>query len=626
MIGEKILGYTVDEKIGSGGFGTVYRVFKTNASGTYIRAIKHMTIPNQKQYADVLNSMGGDYSKADDYFAGVLKEIVNEIQIISTLSEAGTQNIVRYYENDIVESDSPKRYDIYILMECLKPFTEYMYQHELRVKDVIKLGQDILTALVSCHEKNIIHRDIKDDNIFVSVNGVFKLGDFGVSKILKDRSRAESMKGTPNFIAPEVYLGKEKYDATVDIYSLGIVLYKLLNRSRNPFLPAFPQSYDSNDEDVAFEKRMNGDVPELPCDAKNALGEAILPSIKVRNQRYDSAKAFLYALEQAEKELTDEELNKVVNTVIVSSQDAIKKENGTNAMDETIGTDADVSIRKPEKNTEDSNLFETVSDTYNKTPVVTEPVINIKGEIPNRSAVKQSKILQSSSEQENRLIKMTYKEPQRVEVVNKSDFRWVAFVLPVIVLAIYIVFYLVVLPNVYGKEISVGQWLFNNPEEVLEILQDKNTVFIPIYKIWGIKIGMYILWIFFVMSLFNLGRVLQNKKPEYNVNALMRDNEPYLKAMEINEAIKASYCKEAMSAKTAFRNITEKLKNESDFGIGNDSLIKCESDIIKCLREIEGNIQALYDEKTAKDAGAVIEANCKTIQTKLKMRIEMKKK
>ena len=119
MIGEKVLGYTVDEKIGSGGFGIVYRVSKTNASGKYVRALKHITIPSQKQYIDILNSMGGDYSKANDYFAGVLKEIVNEIQIISTLSETGTKNIVRYYENDIIENDSPKKYDIYILMECL---------------------------------------------------------------------------------------------------------------------------------------------------------------------------------------------------------------------------------------------------------------------------------------------------------------------------------------------------------------------------------------------------------------------------------------------------------------------------------------------------------------------------
>ena len=70
----------------------------------------------------------------------------------------------------------------------------------------------------------------------------------------------------------------------------------------------------------------------------------------------------------------------------------------------------------------------------------------------------------------------------------------------------------------------------------------------------------------------------------------------------------------------------EHLKNESAFGIGSDSVIACETDIAKCLNEIEGNVQALFDDKTAKEAGDVIVANCKTIQTKLKIRTEMKKR
>ena len=103
MIGKQILGYTVDEVVGSGSFGTVYKVSKTNASGTYVRALKHIRLPATKQqYNSVLNSMGGDYSKADDYFAAALRETVDEIRILSMLSESGVMNIVRYYENDII--------------------------------------------------------------------------------------------------------------------------------------------------------------------------------------------------------------------------------------------------------------------------------------------------------------------------------------------------------------------------------------------------------------------------------------------------------------------------------------------------------------------------------------------
>ena len=86
LMGKNILGYTVVEKLGSGAFGTVYKVIKTNASGQYIRALKHITIPTEKQYSSVLNSMGGDISKADSYFSQMLNSIISEIKILNDLS------------------------------------------------------------------------------------------------------------------------------------------------------------------------------------------------------------------------------------------------------------------------------------------------------------------------------------------------------------------------------------------------------------------------------------------------------------------------------------------------------------------------------------------------------------
>ena len=76
LIGKTILGYTVTEKLGSGAFGTVYKVVKTSAVGQYARALKHITIPTEKQYYSVLNSMGGDTAKADSYFLQMLNSIL----------------------------------------------------------------------------------------------------------------------------------------------------------------------------------------------------------------------------------------------------------------------------------------------------------------------------------------------------------------------------------------------------------------------------------------------------------------------------------------------------------------------------------------------------------------------
>ena len=65
LIGETILGYTVGEVIGSGTYGTVYKASKSNASGHYVRALKHIAIPTEKQYTSILNSMGGDVAGAE---------------------------------------------------------------------------------------------------------------------------------------------------------------------------------------------------------------------------------------------------------------------------------------------------------------------------------------------------------------------------------------------------------------------------------------------------------------------------------------------------------------------------------------------------------------------------------
>lgn len=622
MIGKTILGYTVDEKIGSGAFGTVYKVSKSNVSGTYTRALKHITIPTKKQYIDVLNSMGGDHSKADNYFAEVLKRVTGEIQIISQLSETGCKNIVRYYENDIVETPPPKTYDIYILMEYLTPFDDFVFNNELKVSDVIKLGKDILTALVSCHSQNIIHRDIKDDNIFIGADNTYKLGDFGVSKLLNDRSRAESMKGTPNYIAPEVYLGKEKYDNTVDLYSLGIVLYRLLNKLRFPFLPDYPHSYDSNDEEKAFERRIKGEIPKLPINAENELGQVILKAISNRKDRFNSAYEFLEALEEAEHKLSENELDIVINTVVsdVVAQDSIVEEKKQTQA--TFGSDMDAS--EMHITTDDSlpnNLFNTFGDSISEMP---EENIFDKNEsfIPCDA---DSPVIRSSDITNPPKRKQIIEEPT-VSAVDKKSLNWLLYLVPVLIAIIYIITYLIIIPNSYEKAVSLVEWLFTNPMEIAESLKDPYTLLTPIYKVYTLKIFNWILVTGFITSLYFIGRTIHFKKPETNPNAILTGNMPYMRSIEILEEVKQIHNMHSKQVLPLVKSLNERLKNESSFGIGNNSVISCENEIAAILDTIESNISALQNEKTAAVASRNISACCKKIDTKLKLRIELKKK
>ncbi len=626
MMGNTVLGYKVDEKIGSGGFGTVYKVSKTNASGTYVRALKHITLPTKKQYTSILNSMGGDRSKADDYFASMLKDIVNEIRILSTLSESGVQNIVRYYENDIFETPSPKRYDVYILMELLTPFADYIEHNPFTVRDVIKLGKDILRALMACHEKNIIHRDIKDDNIFVSSDGAFKLGDFGISKALEDESRAESVKGTPNFIAPEVFIGKEKYDSTVDLYSLGIVLYKLLNKLRIPFLPKYPAAYSGVDVEAAFQARMAGKIPCLPVCAENKLGEVVLKAIMPRKDRYNTAEEFYVALDEVEKCFSHAELSADLGLCI--SPKVLK-----NNIPKTILAN---------KYQGESSIDGALQNTYDEAECVCNDINDLKADMMDNSNFDTN---EDGSFLSNDTVPYNKKENfQQVGIKAKYDpynyspnhkmadgkanisFKWLLYLSPVIIAAVWILVYLTIIPIMYGKAVSIVEWIFNDPISIVDALKDADNVLTPIYKIIILKVFNVLTAIAFIASLFFVGRSLQNKKDKTNANARLRGKDPYVISLGILEEIKLIESGDGEKARKAVYSLTERLKNESAFGEGSDAVVRCENEIAMYLDNIQNTVPQLNETATSANAAKNIEILCQRCMAKLRARIELKRK
>lgn len=584
MIGKEILGYHVDEKIGSGGFGTVYRVSKTNAAGTYIRALKHITLPTKKQYASVLNSMGGDYAKADDYFSSALNDIVNEIKILSTLSESGVNNIVRYYENDIIESPSPKTYDIYILMEFLTPFTDYVDNKDFTVKDVIGLGKDILNALVSCHDKNIIHRDIKDDNIFVSPDGTYKLGDFGVSKALKDKSRAESVKGTPNFIAPEVYLGKEKYDNTVDVYSLGIVLYKLLNKMRNPFLPMFPAPYSTADEDAAFEARMTGKIPELPVMAQNKLGQIILKAIMPRAERYDSSKDFLDALVNVEAEMSADELAIIACEAIMKTDNTAEKntpvKSKSNFSDETMGMvcsveDEEVGVA------EDRHLFDTFSS---------QPNVNAS---ENKNSIDNVDVAtpEDNSESSNVKIEKIRYENEDAPSSQKGMFivrKLLIFGMPPILLALYIGFYTILIPALYGKTLSFFSWIFADINHIVGLLKDINNILVPAYVIVLLVILQYVILAALLTSLIFAAKELHRPKVKFDNSVKYTGKIPQIMLENIYVSLKDNASAFGRNTIDTLKTISGSMKYSKDFGASNNAnIVSLEKEICQLIDDLQ---------------------------------------
>lgn len=631
LIGKNILGYTVSEKLGSGAFGTVYKVVKTNAAGQYVRALKHITIPTEKQYNSVLNSMGGDVSKADSYFSQMLNNIVSEIRILNDLSEKGVQHIVRYYENDIVVTDTPRRYDIFILMEYLTPLEDYIQSQDFLVRDVIRLGLDVLYGLQSCHNNGVIHRDIKDDNIFVSEKGEYKIGDFGVSKVLKDSSKAESLKGTPNFLAPEVYLGKESYTKSVDLYSLGIVLYRLLNYSRNPFLPRFPEQYFSQDEDAAFEERMSGKTPELPSLGGEAIGQVIVKAISNSSERFQTAGVFINALESAIDNTPTEVFNEKISFGAFSfpehSEEPKAKQYGS-----TIGETAPQSA--PEKHVEDEHknslnkhLFESIGEVPSTDVPEMEPVVrpevnngheSISGNTPPRTTGRIVNVVPPD-----------INEPDEPVALDKKVMNKFVFFIPVVILLIGVAAYFIVVPNIYGKVVSFVDWLFTDPENIINTLRDPNAVLPKVNSIIGMRIFWWVWLASLISSIFFVGKQLQTKPEPNATNAILTKKEPYLMIQDITDALKQLKTRRSSHQLDALmysvKKLEEKLSVESDFGYGKSAVINCENNIARQIQFILDTVPCVENGDFEENLKAMNTA-VMNINSLLRKRIELKKR
>ena len=271
--GEIVFGkWELDRVLGAGSFGKVFEATR-NDFGSYKAAVKVITIPQNPSEIMEARSEGMDDHSITLYFRSMVDEIVREFEILSQFK--GSSNIVSYEDHDVIAHTDGYGWDILIRMELLTPMVEYMQTNPMSTRDVIRLGVDICKALEFCHHYNVIHRDIKPENIFVSKMGDFKLGDFGIARTVEKTGSGLSKKGTYTYMAPEVFR-ESRYDATVDIYSLGIVLYRLLNNNRAPFLPAPPAPITHADREMSLSRRICGDPLPAPANADSRLAQVIL--------------------------------------------------------------------------------------------------------------------------------------------------------------------------------------------------------------------------------------------------------------------------------------------------------------------------------------------------------------
>jgi serine/threonine protein kinase/Flp pilus assembly protein TadD len=307
-LGSVIGRFTLIEKIGEGGFGTVYRAEQSE--------------PVRRQVALKVIKLGMDTRR-------VVARFEAERQALAVMEHP---NIARVFDGGATESGRP-----YFVMELVDgiPITAYCDEHSLSTKDRLMLFRQVCLAVQHAHLKGIIHRDIKPSNVLVTVQDgepVPKVIDFGIAKATDTRLGDQTLLtehghfvGTPAYMSPEQAAAGQDIDLRTDIYSLGVLLYELLTgqtpfdatrlrsvtvsemqriiREQDPPRPSLRlSSYGERLSEVARLRRI--DPRGLTRQIRGELDWIVMKALeKDRGRRYESAGAMA---EDLRRHLSDE--------------------------------------------------------------------------------------------------------------------------------------------------------------------------------------------------------------------------------------------------------------------------------------------------------------------------------
>ncbi len=296
--------WEIERLIGRGAYGHVYRVRHEEHGVVSRAAVKIIPVPQDIAERDALRSEGMNEDEIRAYYDKVVQGFVSEIQMLVTLK--GAPHIVSLEDFKVAEARDELLWNIMIRMELLTPFLNYIQEHPLDDAETVRLGTELCTALDICHRQNVIHRDIKPQNIFVDRFGAFKLGDFGIARKMEGMTGGMSQKGTYGYIAPEVSQSL-RYDTRADIYSLGLVMYQQRNDGRLPFLENQEQARNPQFRTEALQRRLSGEPLPLPVSASPELAEIIMKACRYRpNERYATAREMLKALQRLRRNMDSE--------------------------------------------------------------------------------------------------------------------------------------------------------------------------------------------------------------------------------------------------------------------------------------------------------------------------------
>ncbi len=303
FVGKRIDGrYEIQEIIGVGGMAVVYKARD-----------------NQENRTVAVKILKEEFTSNEEF----LRRFKNESKAIAMLSHPNIVNVYDVSFGDLIQ---------YIVMEYIEGITlkEYIEREgSLRWKDAVYFTTQILKGLQHAHDKGIVHRDVKPQNIMVLADGTIKVTDFGIARFARSDQRTITDKaiGSVHYISPEQARG-EKTDEKADIYSVGVMLYEMLT-GKLPFQAdsAVSVAIMQLQRDPQLPTEINGSIPQ-------GLEQITMHAMqKTLERRYQSAAEMLCDLVQFKKDpaitfdypyFVDNSPTKFVSSIGDNEEDTIK--------------------------------------------------------------------------------------------------------------------------------------------------------------------------------------------------------------------------------------------------------------------------------------------------------------
>lgn len=359
-------GWETGSRIGRGAFSTVYEIHREQYGFTERSALKVITIPHNEEEIDLLRVEGLDDESITTKFKEKIDDIAKEYRLMIGLK--GCINVVHCDDILVVKFDEGLGWRIYLKMELLTPLLKAMDKVSSE-KQIIKFAMDMCNALAFCHKKHVLHRDLKPQNIFIDEEDNFKLGDFGISRTISSSVTEGTVGvGTYNYMAPEVRLGSQPYGISADIYSLGMVIYWLLNERRGPFLPKPPANFTAIMEEEARSRRFVGEKLPNPSRGRPELIRIVLKACEYDpDKRYQTAREMYSDLKKLYDSFEQSAESTTVNDDTVIS--VKPKEKIATLTDETVREEP----IKPKKKIQENKDYEKQKEQHQEGKFKKEP-------------------------------------------------------------------------------------------------------------------------------------------------------------------------------------------------------------------------------------------------------------